>query len=225
MKKVVVALAIGALALAGCSSSDNQSATQVSSSAQAQASKAAAAHAAAIAQASQQAQARAAVKAKATAKAKVAHARAVAHAKAVAHTQAVNAAEVRAHAKAVKAAKARAHRRAVAKAKATKKTRYTDGNPVANCAINQPGTGVPACTDSQIRASEKYQLKQQGASQWYIDHHPRCPLAGCSLPSDASGNPWSGPTAGQVDRITKCNNGTYSWSSKKCAGVPHPGFD
>jgi uncharacterized lipoprotein NlpE involved in copper resistance len=72
MKKGIVGLAIGALTLAGCSSSDSQSATQVSSSAQTQVSKAAAAHAVAVAKASQEARARAAAKAKAAGKAKAA---------------------------------------------------------------------------------------------------------------------------------------------------------
>jgi hypothetical protein len=228
MKKVIVGLAMGAVVLTGCSSSDNQSAPQSTSSAQAQVSKAAAAHAAAVAQASQQAKARTAAKAKAVAKAKAAHARAVAHAKAVGYAQAL-AKQAKVNA-ATAQRKAAQQAQAVADARAAKRAKETDSNPLANCVLHkQVPTSVPFCTDSQIKASERWQLKRQGASQWYIDHHPTCPLSGCILPPqqapllDRARTNNITPSEGRL--IVNCNNGTYSLSSKRCAGVPRPGFD
>ena len=137
MKRILVGIAVGALALAGCGSSDSQSAPQSVSSAQAQAAVAARAKAAANAKAKQEAAVKGAAKVKTAAEAKVAHAKAVAQAqavaqaKAVAHAQAVDrqakADAARAqqkaaqHAQAVTDAKLRAHKRAVAKANAAKK--------------------------------------------------------------------------------------------------------
>jgi hypothetical protein len=247
MREVLVGLAVGALVLTGCSSSDNQSAPKSTSSAPVQASKAAADHAAAVVRGNKQAQA--AIKAKAAAKAAhtlaVAHAKALVHAKAVSHAKEVAHQSAVAHAQALakqakvdaataqqKAAqqKAAQQAQAVADAKAAKRAKQTDSNPLANCVLHkQVPTSVPFCTDSQIRASERWQLKKQGASQWYIDHHPTCPLSGCILPSqqaplvDRARTNDITPSEGRL--IINCNNGTYSLSSRKCAGVPRPGFD
>ena len=125
-KHLIVGLAVGALVLTGCSSSDHETGAPASpsSSVQAQASRAAAAHAVAVAKGKQQAAA--------LAKAKTA----AVHARAVAHADAVARVKISEHAKAV--AKGRAHRRAAARSAAKKAGRqnWNNGLPCINSGGN-----------------------------------------------------------------------------------------
>jgi hypothetical protein len=146
MQRIMVALfAVGALALAGCSSSDNQGASLSTHPSQARTSKADEAKAAAEARAKAHATAVAHAKAGAAAKVKAAHARALSDQRAAAHARAVaeqtrqNAAQVRR--KVARQAQYLADAKAAKKAAAKKaKPRYTCDPTENSCA---PGTYNP----------------------------------------------------------------------------------
>jgi len=233
MTKVVVGLAVGALALAACSSSDNQRTTESTRAAQAQASTAAAAHAAAVA------------KANAAAKAK-AHRQAVAraaHAKAVRHAQVLARAKAAAHAKDASRVKAQAVAGTQAGRAATKPNVDPNAGPNAEAL-------AMAKKDPKLHCHPGDEMLKTGCwdpgwpQRKYYFTHPGQPYPTVTPPTSCNpGKKWdtatqsclpisllerartNNITPAEGSLITKCNNGTYSPSSSKCAGVPHPGFD